>query len=1085
MAEEADARDIADDLKRHAQESENEEDLKMRVEFTLRTKALEKMGINWAKYEHAVKYSAAAQIRSDALYGRVIIEYERPGTLAVAHGFEHAVEQAKGYIDGEAGSAENASKYFGVVLDGFQIGFVRFRANKWQTQGPFSVSGPTILKLLEAIRGLKRKPLRADLLRDDLGPSSNVAKKAVKTLYIGLTGTPSPRIAILFEDWKRVFRQVCGYSPEKTEGLEKVYGMENEETIDHDALLFSIHTYFGFVMKLIASEIAVLYGDSYLQSYIKKLEEDYFGSGNGEAVRQSLEELESGGIFSKIGIKNFLEADYFGWYLDIWDEALVSAIIGTNEEPGIIRVLADYEPATAELEPDSIKDLLKQLYQFLIPKKIRHDLGEYYTPDWLAELALDEVGYNGNPGERILDPACGSGTFLVQAIKRVRKHVLDGDEFIDDTTLLHNILENVVGFDLNPLAVIASRTNYLLSLSDLMRSRKGDISIPVYLADSIMARKGWEWGGLTYTITTSAGKFAVPAKIVEEKRLGDALTIVNDALRMTYTVQEFSLRCAHELDLDDYAKQVLERLYKQLTALEKKGKNRIWLNVIKNSFAPLFTERFDFVVGNPPWINWTSLPEDYRNDTKEIWQKHGLLAGTSGHAIGKVSRDISMLFVAECFTRYLKKEEGKKLGFVVPYTLYKTQAGAGFRTFLSSSVHVGIIHDLVDLRPFEGAVNRTSLLIIQAGKTTFPVKCITWVRKEDAKIADTNTLEEIKNRTIAYGVAAEPVVVGKPSESWMFAGSESLSALRAAMWKSIYKAHKGVGTDLNSVFWVTPKSKVGKRVLIENMSNVGQKKVAQRQEAVEPSLLFPLLRGRDVARWKATPSVVILLPHEPADGKPLPESQLKVNFSGAYEYFEKFKMELTSRPNKLLGEGLPFYSAYGIGKYTFADYKVVWKYISGKISGKGKFDVAVVNTFAGMFGEKTVVPDSKVVMIPSNDEDEAHYIAAVLNSSVARLIVAGYAMETAISTHVMNHVGVYPYNPRDVHHARLVELSKQAHEMTRSAQTENVTSIEREIDSVVAGLYSISGKGLDDIKQYLRLIESGPEEEDSDEDLDE
>ena len=80
---------------------------------------------------------------------------------------------------------------------------------------------------------------------------------------------------------------------------------------------------------------------------------------------------------------------------------------------------------TLDVDPDNTRDLLKRLYQNLMPKALRHDLGEYYTPDWLAERLLNQLGYTEKvknlPQKRILDPACGSGTFLVLAIKRVRQ----------------------------------------------------------------------------------------------------------------------------------------------------------------------------------------------------------------------------------------------------------------------------------------------------------------------------------------------------------------------------------------------------------------------------------------------------------------------------------------------------------------------------------------------------------------------------------------------------------------------------------------------------------------------------------------
>ena len=74
----------------------------------------------------------------------------------------------------------------------------------------------------------------------------------------------------------------------------------------------------------------------------------------------------------------------------MWDEQIGVAV------SSLAKTLSEYEPATLEHEPEEVKDLLKRLYQYLVPKKIRHDLGEYYTPDWLAELVISEVGYDGN-----------------------------------------------------------------------------------------------------------------------------------------------------------------------------------------------------------------------------------------------------------------------------------------------------------------------------------------------------------------------------------------------------------------------------------------------------------------------------------------------------------------------------------------------------------------------------------------------------------------------------------------------------------------------------------------------------------------
>src|SRR5690606_28804263 len=114
----------------------------------------------------------------------------------------------------------------------------------------------------------------------------------------------------------------------------------------------------------------------------------------------------------------------------------------------------NYSLVTLDVDPEQTRDLLKKLYQDLMPRQLRHALGEYYTPDWLAERLLNQLGYQGDPSKRLLDPACGSGTFLVLAIRRVREYVKE--KMLPERTALEQVLSNIVGFDLNPLAVISA-----------------------------------------------------------------------------------------------------------------------------------------------------------------------------------------------------------------------------------------------------------------------------------------------------------------------------------------------------------------------------------------------------------------------------------------------------------------------------------------------------------------------------------------------------------------------------------------------------------------------------------------------------
>jgi len=130
------------------------------------------------------------------------------------------------------------------------------------------------------------------------------------------------------------------------------------------------------------------------------------------------------------------------------------------------------------------RDVFQPLYLALVPRAVRHALGEYYTPEWLAELILDEAGYRGEPEMRLLDPACGSGIFLVLAIERSRGQLRRAG--ISEDEAAGRIVRSIHGFELNPLAALAARANYRLALGEGGRSIPAR-SIPVRRIDALLS----------------------------------------------------------------------------------------------------------------------------------------------------------------------------------------------------------------------------------------------------------------------------------------------------------------------------------------------------------------------------------------------------------------------------------------------------------------------------------------------------------------------------------------------------------------------------------------------------------------------
>jgi len=132
-----------------------------------------------------------------------------------------------------------------------------------------------------------------------------------------------------------------------------------------------------------------------------------------------------------------------------------------------------------------IDEDFKEIYQEIVERRQRHRIGEYYTPEWLTELVLREVMsmWQEERPPRILDPACGSGTFLTTAIRMLKKELLQKGWRLRD--VLNFILSSVMGIDINPMAVVIARANYVIALGELLYERTCPIVIPVYVVDSI------------------------------------------------------------------------------------------------------------------------------------------------------------------------------------------------------------------------------------------------------------------------------------------------------------------------------------------------------------------------------------------------------------------------------------------------------------------------------------------------------------------------------------------------------------------------------------------------------------------------
>ena len=796
-----------------------------------------------------------------------------------------------------------------------------------------------------------RRSFSDDLLRA-LGRKSVLAQEGVARIYGVLIRGESSLADRSLAKWKALIAESSGRDPDRqssqVERLARAYGISTDRVRPAE-MLFALQSYYVLLLKLLVERML----------------------GGSGAV-------------------GLLAEEPFVWR----DVEALPSVGETARRLG--ERLDGFDTTALREELTEGRDLLGTLYQDLFPRSVRHGLGEYYTPGWLADHVLDAVGYDGNPEHRLLDPACGSGTFLLRAIRRIvgkrerrlsDRPLLDLIESRQNATrqaaakddLARQILSNVVGMDLNPLAVFSARANYLLALGDLL-TNLADVRIPIYQQDSILA-DGEE----------------------------------------------------------------------NLTELEP----------------------FVYVVGNPPWIAWDNLPDDYRQASMELWRRYGLfsLSGNEArHGGGK--KDLSMLMLYAAADRYL--EEHGRLGMVITQTLFQSKgAGDGFRRFRLGDDGPGLrvlrVDDLVRLKPFPGAANWTATVVLEKGfPTTYPVPYFKWLPSEassrsnapdDVGHGDKSTTE---HRFERLHCLARPIDPAKSTSPW-FVCPKGLDLKPSQLTgPSDYAAHLGANSGgANGVYWLEILQRTADGIRVRNIAGRGKKQVEIVEAVIEPDLVYPLVRWSDVSRYLAVPSAHILLSQDSTTRRGIDQETMQNRYPKTLAYLERFARLLTGRAAyRRYQQDAPFYSMYNVGPYTVAPIKVVWRRMDKRVNA-----AVLTECDDPVLGRRSRIPQETCVLIAADSLDEAHYLAAVLNSSVVEFLVTSHSVHGGkgfATPSMLDFIRLKRFDCDDNRHIQLAKLGRQAH--GRASAETDLSHIQSRIDRAAGRLWDL------DARQLRRLL---------------
>jgi SAM-dependent methyltransferase len=742
--------------------------------------------------------------------------------------------------------------------------------------------------------------------------------------------------------------------------------------------------------------------------------------------------LLGGQRFETAGIHGVVEADFFDWVIEVPGGA------------GFIRTLAR---RLARFDWTAVEhDVLKVLYESVIGTATRKRLGEYYTPDWLADRVVD-AAVTDPLSQRVLDPACGSGTFLFHAVRRY----LAASEVAGQPTAaaLAALPGRVIGVDLHPVAVALARVTYLLAIGRdrLVDPTRPAITVPVYLGDSVQWSQRLDLFGDGYlTIPTGSGdqlfdaELRFPEHLLDDAARFDALvTALADLAAKPRTpgvTPKLPTGLVQRLAIDPADLPVLQDNYALLCRLHDEDRDHIWGYYVRNLARPLWLtrpgHRVDVLVGNPPWLSYRYMPADMQTRFRQLCGERGLWAG----AEVATQQDLSALFAARTIQQYLK--DGGRFAFVMPNAVLDRDYYAGFRTGswpeAGEPTHVafGGSWDLRRLRPH--FFPRGAAVVFGTRTTTatpLPQHTERWTGRLPRR-ADT--------------WASVETAIGRESAAL---------ASRAGAATSPYGPRFANGATIfpRMLFFVTtpnagPLGLAAGRQQVRSATSSTEKKpwkeLPRLDGVVEAEFIRPVLLGESLLPHRLLPARKAVLPLEGSQLLDRDHPHLDL-YPGLADWWHQAENTWTAhRSSQALNLRQQLdYRRKLTGQLPAAPLRVVY--------GKSGMHVA-----AALVEDRNAVIDHALYWATVTSREEGRYLCALLNSPVLTDLVRPLMSYGKDERHVDKHLWqllIPTFDPADSEHQRLADLGAQATQLIADLpidETSNFVTLRRHVRAALA-----------------------------------
>ena len=1006
-----------------------------------------------------------AKGRIDSKIGALVIEFKHNSAFSSEPQRDKATNQLISYLRGLY--TTQPQDYYGLVTDGIYCRIILLKNGEPEIGQIQNISHGILDELVRAIIVLDKVALSPkNLVRDFAEDSDSISALLSKTLFLTLKSEPTGRSLMLFNEWKELFRLAHDDKSkqkaieERKKALENAVGErfpDDNNELEYKAL-YAIQTTYAIIVKIIAYKVI-----SKLQFNKSLINFSQLAESDSLVLLRQMQSLEDGAIFRNFGVGNLLEGDFFSWYCtdEQWSSDIASHI------RTIFNILTMYEDKGMFDSFEKVQDLFKDLFMSIIPEKVRHSLGEYYTPSWLADNLVQDalMGITGDTEWKALDPCSGSGTFVTILIRTVLQETAN----LSKHERLHAVLSRVVAIDLNPLAVLTTRINYFVNIINLI-SPGDSFEIPVFLGDSSYVPEETVVDSVKcykYSIQTAKGPIDI---MLPESACSDIVTFskVMTSLEQDIINQDIHSITHKIIDLIPYNERTenvvsnISYLAEKFVFLEQNNWNGIWARIVTNFLSTAALGKFDLIVGNPPWIDWKSLPAGYRERVKQLCIDRHLFSGDS--ITGGINLNICALITFVAASNWLS--ENGVLAFLMPDTILFQQTYEGFRNLHISNERRLFFNKIYNWNksgnPFAPVTQKFFSYFLSFKQSDYErgIPFISFIKKNRSNLLSYAHCSQFSQICSIFDVDNEIVGHSHPdSTKFSICSSvDELSKFRSIVGKMSYRGREGIEFYPQELFILYYDSSIPTppdKVAVRNFQNKKSKyKIPTETFILEKNFLHPLVKGTDIERFHlASSEMLVPFPYYSGHREPISIIELTAISPLLASFFNRFKKVITAQTDynaKIIGSkhNTEFYALARVGEYSFAPHYVAFR-------DNTKWCACVVSDLETPWGEKKrpqfqnhAVSISQTCSGRNISLDEAHYICAILN---APLIVKYILNSSDSRTFKINaDISIPLFDSSNIVHVRLAELSKLAH--LNYDNVDIIQYIDKELDQLVVKL---------------------------------